>query len=163
MQVYTHIHFHGLFKLKVGMLRDTNLYAELMQAAVYDSRKYTVYGDPAYPMSELILKPYCNRIMTPEQVSFNKAMNSVRQAVEWGFGKVIIEFAFLDFKKNQKIFLQNVSQMYKISVILTNCHTCLYGSQTETYFNTIPPILEEYLNSWMYKVIKSNNYLVYII
>lgn len=37
------------------MLRDTNLYAELMQTVVYDSRKYIIYGDPAYPMSELIL------------------------------------------------------------------------------------------------------------
>lgn len=97
-------------------------------------------------MSELILKPYCSRILTPEQVAFNRAMSSVRQAVEWGFGKVIIEFAFLDFRKNQKLLLQHVGQMYKVGVILTNCHTCLYGSQTGTYFNIVPPTLEQYLN-----------------
>lgn len=98
--------------------------------------------------------------MTSEQVSFNKAMNSVHQAVEWGFGKVILEFAFLDFKKKyQKTFLQNVRKMYKISIIITNCHTCLYGNWTGTYFITTPPTLEEYL---MRGVIKSKNYLVYI-
>lgn len=115
---------------------------------MHGNRQYVIYGDPAYPMSELILiKPYCSRILTEEQVAFNRAMSSVRQAVEWGFGKVIIEFAFLDFKKNQQILLQHVSQMYKTSVILTNCHTCLYGSQTGNYFNIFPPTLEEYLNN----------------
>lgn len=128
------------------MLRDTNLYAELMDIAVYENNKYIIYGDPAYPMSELILKPYCNRAPTPEQVAFNKAMSSVRQAVEWGFGKILTEFAFLDFKKNQKIHLQEVGKMYKVGVLLTNCHTCLYGSQGSNYFNILPPTLEQYLN-----------------
>lgn len=79
------------------MLSDTNLYTELMEIAVHGSTAYVIY---AYPMSELILKPYCSRILTPKQVTFNRAMSSVRQAVEWGFGKIIIEFAFLDFRKN---------------------------------------------------------------
>lgn len=72
-------------------------------------------------------------------------MSSVRQAVEWGFQKVITEFAFLDFKKNQKLLLQDVTKMYATSTILTNCHTCLYGSQTSFYFNISPPQLEHYL------------------
>lgn len=129
------------------MLRDTNLYAELRDISVYENNKYIIYCDPAYPMSELILKSYCNRALTPEQIAFNKAMSSVRQAVEWGFGKVLTEFAFLDFKKNQKILLQEVGKMYKMGVLLTNCHTCLYGSQAANYFNIVPPTLEEYLNS----------------
>lgn len=83
------------------MLRDTNLFTQLMQIAVHGHRKYIIYGDPAYPMSELILKSYSSRMPSPEQVSFNKAMNSVRQVVEWGFGKVISEFAFLDYKKKK--------------------------------------------------------------
>lgn len=128
------------------MLRDAELYSELMQIAVYGDRKYIIYGDPAYPMSELILKPYSSRILTQEQIAFNKAMSSVRQAVEWGFGKVITEFAFLDFKKNQKILLQEVSYMYMAGVILSNCHTCLYRGQTASYFSTVPPTLVEYLN-----------------
>jgi len=85
------------------MLRDTELYSELMQIAVHGDKKYIIYGDPACPMSELILKPYCSRILIhKKQVAFNKAMSSVRLTVEWGFGKVITECAFLDFKKNLK-------------------------------------------------------------
>lgn len=50
------------------MLRDTNLYEQLIQIAVHGNNKYVIYGDPAYPMSELILKPYTNRNQTPEQL-----------------------------------------------------------------------------------------------
>lgn len=72
-------------------------------------------------------------------------MSSMRQAVEWGFGKIIGEFAFLDLKKNQKLLLQEISMMYTTGMILSNCHTCLYGSQTAQYYNIQPPTLEEYL------------------
>jgi hypothetical protein len=52
-------------------------------------------------------------------------MKVLRIAVEWGFQKVASQFAFVDFKKNQKLLLQEVETMYKIAVLLTNCHTCL--------------------------------------
>jgi hypothetical protein len=51
----------------------------------------------------------------------------------------------VDFKKNQKLLLNDIETFYKSAVILTNCHTCLYGSQTAEYFNVMPPILEEYI------------------
>lgn len=72
-------------------------------------------------------------------------MKPLRQAVEWGFGKIVNEFAFLDFKKIKKLLLQDVGCMYQTAVILINCHTCLYGSQTGSYSNVNPPALERYL------------------
>lgn len=72
-------------------------------------------------------------------------MKLLRVAVEWGFQKVISEFAFLDFKKNLKLLLQDVELMYKAGVLLINCHTCLYGSQSAQYFNINPVGLEEYI------------------
>ncbi|KAL3235902.1 hypothetical protein MRX96_022331 [Rhipicephalus microplus] len=39
-------------------------------------------------------------IVKPYQAHFNKCMSTVRQAVEWGFGKVAADFAFVDFHKN---------------------------------------------------------------
>ncbi|KAG0415009.1 hypothetical protein HPB47_007814 [Ixodes persulcatus] len=70
---------------------------------------------------------------------------AVRQAVEWGFGKVVAEFTFLDFKKNQKLLWQQVEEMYKVGTIFTNCHTIIYGTQVSTYFGLDPPPLREYL------------------
>lgn len=84
--------------------------------------------------------------ITPEQQQFNLQMSTVRQAVEWGFGKVVQLFAFLDFKKNQKLLLQDISNMYNAAVLLSNCHTCLYGGVINKYFNADPPSLETYLD-----------------
>jgi hypothetical protein len=75
-------------------------------------------------------------------------MSRVRTAVEWGYGKIIRCFAFLDFKKNlKKVFLQPVAVYYAVGALLTKCHTCLYGSQTSRYFDIAPPSLEKYLHS----------------
>ncbi|CAN7948011.1 unnamed protein product [Ixodes hexagonus] len=80
-----------------GMLRISGLH-EKMETLVQD-HSFVIYGDPAYPMMPLLLKPHRGAVLTPPEVNFNKAMSTVRQAVEWGFGKVVTEFAFVDFKK----------------------------------------------------------------
>lgn len=108
---------------------------------------YVIYGDPAYPLRPLLMKPYGGAMLSPDQQAFNKRMSSVRQAVEWGFGKIATEFAFVDFKKNQKILLQSVPRMYRVATILANCHTCFYGSQVARYFSLDPPHVRDYLVS----------------
>ena len=74
-------------------------------------------------------------------------MSSVHVSVEWNFGKIARYFAYLDFKKNQKILLQPVGKIYLVSALLTNCHTCLYGFLTTTFFGVQPPDLETYLSN----------------
>lgn len=91
------------------------------------------------------MRPYRTTNISNLELQFNRGMSFVRQAVEWGFGKVVNNFAFVDFKKNQKIMVQEVPTMYKAAVLLTNCHTCLYGSETSMYFDARPPTLNEYL------------------
>lgn len=97
---------------------------------------------------ELIITPYAGQAqnLAPHQLQFNQSMKNLRVAVEWGFGKIVNLFAFVDFKKNQKLLLQDLQSMYRIATLLTNCHTCLYGSQTSDYFNVAPPNLEQYFN-----------------
>lgn len=126
-----------------GILRESGLYSDLQE--LMGDRSYVLYGDPAYPLRPLLQRPYSTSNLTPEQTVFNKRMSTVRQAVEWGFGKVVAEFAFLDFGKNQKLQLQKLATMYKAAVILTNCHTCMYSSQTSMFFRVSPPALETYL------------------
>lgn len=70
-------------------------------------RAYVIYGDHAYPLRPLIMKPYGGAVLSEAQQEFNKGMNTVRQAVEWGFGKIVRDFAFMDFKNNQKFPLQS--------------------------------------------------------
>lgn len=127
-----------------GILRESQLYSHLEK--LVGEGVFVLYGDPAYPLRPLLMKPYCGARISATQAEFNKSMSAVRQAVEWGFGKVVNEFAFVDLKKNQKLLLQDLAAQYRSAVILTNAHTCLYGSQTIDYFNVAPPSLEEYLN-----------------
>ena len=110
-----------------------------------DGQPLTVYGDPAYPLTSHVIRPFRGQNLGEEQQAFNTAMSKVRQAVEWEFGKVVRMWAFLDFEKNLKLFLSPVGKLYMVGVLLTNCHTCLHGSETSQYFGLNQPTLEEYL------------------
>lgn len=74
-------------------------------------------------------------------------MSKLRESVEWGFGKIVQYFAFLDFSKNLKILLQPIGKYYVVGALFTNCHTCLYGSTTTSLFGVPPPGIEEYLSN----------------
>ena len=63
-----------------------------------DGNPICIYGVPAYPLRECLICPFKNP--NAEEEEFNKAMSSVREVVEWGFGKLIQQFAFLDYRKN---------------------------------------------------------------
>jgi len=72
-------------------------------------------------------------------------MSRARIPNEWGFGKLKLNFAYLDFKQGLKPFQQDIAVYWPVAQMLNNCHTCLYGSQTNTYFDMPQPNLEEYL------------------
>jgi hypothetical protein len=72
-------------------------------------------------------------------------MSRVRVSVEWCFGKVVTIFPFVDFKKSLKVYLQPIGKIYRVAVLFTNMHTCLYGSVTMEFFGLEPPALEVYL------------------
>ena len=93
-----------------------------------------LYGDPAYPLRPELQAPFKGSSLTSQQALFNKQMSMSRITVEWAFGKVISLFAFVDFKKNQRLFLQPVGKHFKVAVLLTNVHTCLNGSQVSDFF-----------------------------
>ncbi|KAG5887453.1 hypothetical protein JTB14_017309 [Gonioctena quinquepunctata] len=130
-----------------GIFRESRVYGQLEMKVVFnDEEKYTLYGDQAYGLMELLLCPYPRKPQNlPEyQRQFNTSMKVFRVTVEWGFQKIVSEFEFVDFKKNHKLLLQDVEALYKTAVISTNSHTCLYGSQTADYFNIGPRSLKEY-------------------
>lgn len=109
-----------------------------------DATKYVLYGDPAYPLLEQLITPFRGDL-TPEQTDFNKSMSRVRESVEYGFGKIEQYYAFANYKKNLKLYLQPIGKIYLVATLLTNCHTCLYGSNVNSVFKSQPPPLEDYL------------------
>ena len=85
-----------------------------------------IYGDPAYPVTLHVQGPFKGAHLNNAQKDFNASMSTVRVAVEWPFGGITEYFAFVDFKKNMKLYL--------VSTILYNARVCLYGSTTSKFF-----------------------------
>ena len=102
-----------------------------------------LYGDTAYPLRILLQAPFRGN-RTPQQKAFNTAINNVRVAVKWLFKEITAYFSFLDFKKDLRIGLCPVGNMYIVCALVTNARTCLHKSRTSDYFRVNPPMLEDY-------------------
>jgi len=106
-----------------------------------------IFGDLAYPASDRLLKPYAGNL-TPDRLEFNRWYSLQRVVVEWGFGKLVALFPFVDYHKKLKILLSPVTPLVDIAAFFTNCHTLLYGGQIAQYFGCVNeiPSLTEYFN-----------------
>lgn len=130
-----------------GILRESNLMHSLQNLPSRPAGgQYCLYGDPAYPLRPQLITPYQHEPLSAQERQFNCEMSSGRIIVEWGFAKVLQYFSFVDFKKNQKLLLQPIASHYFTAVLLSNCHTCLYGSEASKHFNIQPPSLSDYLS-----------------
>lgn len=130
-----------------GMLRESGVEIDMHRNMTTPNNEvYCVYGDPAYPLTPYIIPPFKAAVLSANQARFNKRMSSVRICVEWGFEKLLSLFAFLDYKKKQKLYLQPIGKYYKVAALLANCHTCLYGSETGSFFGLNPQSLQKYLH-----------------
>jgi hypothetical protein len=128
------------------VLRESRILSRLQEVNDAIGRIFRMYGDPAYPLTDLLIRAFRGVNLTAEQVDFNKEMNAMRTSVEWAFGKVVQYMGYIDFKAAMKLREAPLSKFYKVAVILTNCHTCLYKSGVVTaYFECNPPCLEAYV------------------
>lgn len=73
---------------------------------------------------------------------------SVAYAKRWNRDTIVFNFALLDFKKNQKNFLQNVGIMYAVDTLLVNCINCLYMNGSSTSSGVISSCLEDFLGNY---------------
>ena len=132
------------------MLRQSELLQKLEEhSTTQDGHPLCIYGTPVYPLRPHLQAPYKHSNLTEEEKQFNKAMSSVRVSVEWAFGEVAEYFAFIDFKKNQKIALSEVGTMYNVCALLHNARACLYGSSTSRFMEVVPQKLEQYLTDFV--------------
>ena len=131
------------------LLRSSRLHDRLSVMLAECPVDYLCYGDSAYPMLRYITRgtkrPKFPLVANPVNAANALKMSKVRECVEWGFGKIVNLWAFLDFKKNLQLYSQPVATYYTVMGFITNCNTCLYGGQTSTFFECEPPTLEQYL------------------
>ncbi|CAB0002376.1 unnamed protein product, partial [Nesidiocoris tenuis] len=70
-----------------GIWVETRMEHTLRELCAAVGTKYVLYGDPAYPISDVLISPFVASSTAQNAAHFNEMMASVRQAVEWGFGK----------------------------------------------------------------------------
>ena len=113
--------------------------------------QYCAFGDKGYftnPTGALIAayrRPPEGVPLTPAEQAFNTAMAGGRIGAEWLFLKTVQKNAYLDNYKQMKVFGTPVGLYYTAATLLTNVHTCMYGSETSSFFKIQPPTLDEYL------------------
>ena len=136
----------------IGVKRSRSLTAKaawvatLAEHCVVAGILYYLFGDRGYTHGNPALQvPFKGAAVTAPQRQYNRVMSGIRQPVEWGFGKVSSLFAFVDFEKNQKLYLQPVASYWLIATMLTNCHSCFYGNNTSVYFGVPCPEVEDFL------------------
>jgi len=137
-----------------GIYKDSGLQDKLKEYAKDENgQQLWVYRDAGYGMSEGIMSSYRargmggNRAAAPlqeDQEVFNANMAKQHIVMEWGFGKVVNTFAFIDFHKKLKLGLSPVGSLVFTAILLTNVHTCYHGSETAAYFECLPPTVWEY-------------------
>ena len=129
-----------------SMFHRSQLYDRLCQVIVWLNKYVYAFGDCGYQGLHVLLVPHSPKpTMTLRQKRFNRKMSRLRVSIEWSFGKITQLFAFCDYKKNMKLHKQPVGSYWLIATLLTNCHSCLYGNQTEDFFDMPPPSLEYYM------------------
>lgn len=110
---------------------------------------FYIYGDSGYfPWKDVLLSGIKGKYLTAREEAFNNTFNRPRTSIEWGFRFVTQMWRALNHTDEQRSGRSNVGFQYLAACFLTNCLTCLDGTnQAAAYFQCPPPSLEEYLSA----------------
>ena len=126
----------------------TSLGVEVSWAAAvrkyYDSDDYLIYGDSIFAMTMWMQRPYINTVRDSMQQNRNANMAVVRIPNEWHFGNQAGKIKFVGRLGRNQIMDQPVEVFLSVANFVHNCMVCLYGSQTEAYFDCPAPSLEQH-------------------
>ena len=120
----------------------------LLNEGVPPEEQVYLYGDPAYTVAYGIMGAYKAQLGNPLDTTLealNSHMSSLRVSVEHGYGKTASLWSFNTHPRNMKMGLSPVAGYYMVSVLFTNIHTCMHGSQTSKQFGINPLTFDRYL------------------
>jgi hypothetical protein len=113
-----------------------------------NTNRLGAYGDSIYPHLSHISSSWRTPNNTPRQVDENNGYKSVRISIEWNYMVTGNIFGYI--KNLNKLRLMDgvsVCKVYTVATFLRNCHVCMYGSISQSYFDLLIPenMLEQYL------------------
>jgi len=142
---------HGPTSVRANDLRvlgESNFIGRMVDLYDNEQVKVKIYGDSIYPHVENLTSSYRNHPNTPRQIQENHAYKSVRISIEWNYMVTGNTFTYLkNLDKLKVLHTTNCAQIYRACTLLRNCHVCLYGSISSTYFDLVLPhnMLERYM------------------
>ena len=115
------------------------------QCAATFRRRLKLYGDRIFNSDNILTGAYCRRNgpLQPFMTVYNAIMSPIRVGAEWSFGKIAARNSMIDFTAFKRD--SDCEDIYCLCRTITNCHTCLYGSQHTSYFEIAPPTLIRYM------------------
>jgi nuclease HARBI1 len=128
------------------MVRESNINSRIRDVQLDNDQQYVMYADKGYVDMTHLIAAYHGAELTVPQIQINGILALVRVSVEWCFGKITESQKYIDFPRSQQTQLQPVAKYYRLSTLLMNANTCLYGSQTSLFFGLKPPTLGEYFD-----------------
>lgn len=122
-----------------------------LQRDIHEDEHYRIYGDAGYEfIRETHLKTrhhhHPDFPLTPLESQENHIMSKCRESIEWSYKETVTLFAFCDFKKNLKLYLSPVPDIFLVCTILRNAYCCLNGSEAASFFGCPPPELREWMS-----------------
>lgn len=141
---------YGSYEEKVNdirILKESGLQRCLRQLFFSQGRwPLYLFGDKAYKSQRFIMAPYVG-VRSGWRKKFNKKMSSLQTGCEKAFEITQTLWLANALKCQLKSGLMPVANLYKLSVLLTNCYTCLRGNQISSRFCINLPLLHQYLLS----------------
>jgi len=107
-------------------------------------KQFVAYGDKAFYRKSHMRAAFKGTRVSRKHCRSNRQMKKMRVSVEWTFGKVTQVVKQIDRYQQHKWKLSQLGKVYIVAMLITNSHTCLYGSQSSKYWNLIPPTLRAY-------------------
>ena len=77
-----------------------------------------IYGDPAYGCSDLVCCPFAFAEPGSRQSEFNSSMSSVREAVEWSFGRLKSLWPTVAYDKKMKVRQFTIGRTFLVASLL---------------------------------------------
>jgi hypothetical protein len=119
----------------------------LMRLFGRNGRQFTCFGDGIYQRSPAISRAAQGVNPSPALRQQSRALNRCRTSVEHAFGKLTSLWKFLRMHDKHRLLDSPVGMQrtFRVAFLLTNLHTCMYGSQVALNYTCARPSVGVYL------------------
>ena len=100
-------------------------------------KRYILFGDSAFARGPHLQRMLRNVQGNVNMIAYNATMSKIRIAVEWGFGGIKNQFAYVGWARGMRMGAMPVGKIVAVAAFLKNCHNAAYGDLAGSYLGTL--------------------------